>query len=465
MPYWGYARFSMLISFLHRLIWLFFRPLTVIAARQVILGQERVRALEPPFIVVANHESHFDPFLISGAMPFRPFSSRIIPIHFFTRDIFFEQPVFKHILRLLGAFPGKIGYGLNEAAAHPVNLLRQGTSVGIFPDWCFPNEPETTRMQLTAPHVSRLSGRPIIPVFLFGIERLSWSKIFLRRKRIIVVYGEPAWPHMANTLEEYADVVSRALLETRLECTHVLRAEEERFWRSYARFYQYLELALPYQRLKRVISLLLPEHPRGRWLDLGTGSGAVVNLLLERGGNPSVREILATDFNDEMLAMARARFAGDGRVRVEHLDLTKSMPYRAHSFDGVTANLVLTYITHFEGTVGRNALKRVLQEIFRILKPGGAFLWSTPKRRVNFPVVAIASWRSFFDRRHPEYRPYALAILRHALRIQHWGRREVYHFLSLTELETLLHEVGFRGIVFKPSLAGQVYVIACRKPY
>ncbi|MBI4132587.1 MAG: methyltransferase domain-containing protein [Candidatus Sungbacteria bacterium] len=454
----------MLVSLVHRLIWIFFRPLLNLFANQVILGQERVRQIEPPFIFVSNHESHFDPFIISDGVPYDLFSSKIIPIYFFTRDLFFEQPIFKHFLRLLGAFPGRIGHGLDEAALYPVGLLRQGTSIGIFPEWCFPSEPEASRMQLIAPHISRLSGRPIIPVFLFGIEDLRWSKIFLLRKRIIIAYGRPLWPNMADTVEEYASLVSRALLYTRLECIHYLRKEEERFWRSYARFYYYLELARPYARLKQAIAALLPERPRGRWLDLGTGAGAMVDLVLQKGDRREPSEIIAADFNAEMLALTRDRFAASPRVRVENVNLTALLPYRANAFDGVTANLVLPYITHFEGTVGRHALRRVLQEVFRVMKPGGFFLWSTPRKHVYFPIVALASWRSFFDRQHPEYRSYALNILRHALRIQAWGRREVYNFLSLTELELLLHEIGFRDLAFTTSLVGQVHVISCFKP-
>jgi ubiquinone/menaquinone biosynthesis C-methylase UbiE len=140
------------------------------------------------------------------------------------------------------------------------------------------------------------------------------------------------------------------------------------------------------------------------------------------------------------------------------------MPYPASSFSGVIANLVLPYITHHDTIMGRVVYKIMLEQIFRVLRPGGHLIFSTPKHSVNFIYVALGSWRSFFNRQHPEYRSYALSILQHAFQIQEWGRREVYNFLPIAELESLVHETGFRDIQIKSALVGQVFVISCQKP-
>lgn len=83
---------------------------------------------------------------------------------------------------------------------------------------------------------------------------------------------------------------------------------------------------------------------------------------------------------------------------------------------------------------------------------------------MNFLFVGLASWRSFLDWNHPEYISYGFNILRHARQIQEWGQREIYSFLSLTELESLMRKTGFREIKVENTLAGQVYVISSVKP-
>ncbi|MCM8823410.1 MAG: class I SAM-dependent methyltransferase [Candidatus Omnitrophica bacterium] len=60
------------------------------------------------------------------------------------------------------------------------------------------------------------------------------------------------------------------------------------------------------------------------------------------------------------------------------------MPYPENFFDGIGANLVLPYVIDFCGKKGKEAFAGVLQELFRILKPGGHLVWSTPKAGANF---------------------------------------------------------------------------------
>src|SRR3989338_961427 len=453
----------MLVSIVHRFIWIVFQPLVRVCTKQLILNREVILQEKLPVIFVSNHESHFDPFLISGATPC---FGRIMPIRFFTRDIFFEQLIFKHILWLLGAFPGHIGYGLETSAEKPLSFLKQGYSIGIFPEWCFPNEPECSRMERVAPYISQKSMRPIIPVFLYGIEELHWGKVFALRKRNIISFGDPIYPNPSEPLEKYTERVSRGMLDARLRCIHYLKTEEHQFWLSYAKFYKYLELALPYQHMLQAIRSLLPDNIRGQWLDIGTGSGAMVQLLLDKldKSDKATHRIIATYFNEDMLTLARGRFRDSDLVQVKKLDLNHTMPHEADSFSGVVANLVLPYITHHETILGKRVFGLLLGQIFRVLRPGGVFLFSTPKHQVNFILVALGSWRSFFDRQHPEYRKYALYILRHALQIQEWGRREMYNFPSLSGLEKLVHDTGFQDIQIRAALVGQVYIVSCRKP-
>lgn len=450
----------MLVWIVHRLIWITFQPIVSTFVGEIVLNRKKMLETKTPLIFVSNHESHFDPFLISGATPL---FGKIMPIRFFARDIFFEQPIFKRILWLLGAFPGNIGWGIEKAVEQPLAFLRAGYSVGIFPEWCFPDEPESSRMQSVAPSISQESGAPIVPVFLFGIDGLKWGKIFFQRKKIIISLGDPIYPLVDEPRKQYAGRLHQGLLAARFVCIQYLKREERTFWSSYAKFYKYLELAEPYQRMLGILGELLPQDVAGKWLDIGTGSGAMVELLLGKSGKSDLK-IIATDFNEEMLKVADERFQNNPRVQVEKLDLNERMSYRAQSFHGIIANLVLPYITHQGHAVGQEVFTAILEQMFHVLKPGGTLLFSTPKHGVNFIYVALGSWRSFFDKRHPEYRSYAFHILRHALQIQEWGRREVYNFFPVSTLERHVHDAGFRDIQIKNSLVGQVYVVSCRKP-
>lgn len=443
------------IWILHYFIWIIFRPIMTLSG-QVILGSERLQKASKPYIFISNHESHFDPFILSNAIAFWHF---VMPIRFFTRDIFFTQFRLKYVLRMLGAFPGQIGKGIEIAATRPLAFLKRGHSVGIFPEWCFPDQPDLARMQQIGPSISRQSGRAIVPVYLYGIERLTWSKI-LSRKQVITVLGNPIAPEPQETLERYTERVAQGLSEAKQECFRWLRRHEDQFWKSYSEFYKYLELAEPYQEMKQLIHETLPV-PTGEWLDVGTGSGAMADIILNKPGSSAT--VVATDFSEEMLRVAATRHRGNARITLSNLDLSGDIPYETMRFNGVMANLVLPYVAYRNTLAGRRALVSLLGELHRILKPGGTIIWSTPKRGVNFTFVALGSWRSFFDREHPEYRSYAFHILRHALRIQDWGRREIYNFLTPSEVEEVMHEAGFRNVSIETALVGQVYVICAQK--
>jgi SAM-dependent methyltransferase len=101
-------------------------------------------------------------------------------------------------------------------------------------------------------------------------------------------------------------------------------------------------------------------------LELGCGSGGYAIYLAERTGC----RITGLDLNAQAIRnanrLARIRDMIP-QVRFLRYDLTKKLPYDPNTFDAIFANDVLCHVPN------RPIL---LTEVFRILKPGGRFLYS-----------------------------------------------------------------------------------------
>jgi SAM-dependent methyltransferase len=97
----------------------------------------------------------------------------------------------------------------------------------------------------------------------------------------------------------------------------------------------------------------------GETLELGTGSGAMAEVLLERF--PTMR-LRATDVDPAMVESARNRLARFGsRVAVEQADTT-SLPFATGQFDAVVSFIMLHHVINWEQALG---------EAGRVLRPGG----------------------------------------------------------------------------------------------
>ncbi len=133
----------------------------------------------------------------------------------------------------------------------------------------------------------------------------------------------------------------------------------------------------------------------GRGLDIGCGTGDYVcEMLVSSGGTA---RLTGVDFSREMLNVARRRFSGEierGQVELVEADVTDLTFLPEASFDMVTAGFAL-----------RNLAEpgRALGEVFRVMKPGGAFVsvdvcrpfpvWLRPLAEfyLRFAVPALAT--------------------------------------------------------------------------
>jgi ArsR family transcriptional regulator len=139
------------------------------------------------------------------------------------------------------------------------------------------------------------------------------------------------------------------------------RIASESFRQKGADWDEMRALDLPAQAVEDALLALTPPGPAGRLLDIGTGTGRVLELLA-----PRVRQALGVDASKAMLALARARLSGPGfaHCAVRLADMYR-LPLADRSFDTVVLQMVLH---HAEDPVG------AVREAARVLASGGHLL-------------------------------------------------------------------------------------------
>ncbi|PIR44272.1 hypothetical protein COV23_00715 [Candidatus Wolfebacteria bacterium CG10_big_fil_rev_8_21_14_0_10_31_9] len=451
----------MIVWLLHFLTWPISFLIFKFFNRFNVVGKENIKGLKNPVIFLSNHESYYDPFLLETGLSW--FSS-LYPVYYLANLRNFKKKTSIFFSRLYGAFSGGIEYGPDESIKIPLEILKSGKNLGIFPEWCYKTEIELERLEKLIVILAIKTGRPIVPVFIYGIfdGGISWKKILSKKREIKVVYGKPFILKDIKDIDRGVEIIRKALLETKFSLIEYFHEQERKFWNNYAKFYHYLERSNSYKDLINDFSDELPDKISGKWVDLGSGSGAITELLNKKNDFKNT-QITATDFDSVMLNYLTKRFSNNNNINIKNVDIAHSLDFADNYLDGVTANLVLPYVIHHEGEIGKKAFKKLLKEIFRTIKPGGYFIWSSPKNNVNFLWVFIASWRNILDYKNLNHAYYGPAILGQALKIQYKGKRDIYHFLNTKNLYNILSEIGFREIKLKRSMAGQVNIISCKK--
>lgn len=122
----------------------------------------------------------------------------------------------------------------------------------------------------------------------------------------------------------------------------------------------------------------LPSGRALQALDFGCGTGAVLEFLASRG-----YEAHGVDMSAEALAFCRAK-----GLRVSLQDVSGAIPYPSASFDLVCA---LDVLEHIEDD------SRAVQEILRVLRPGGTLVAMVPahQRLFSYHDTALHHFRRY----------------------------------------------------------------------
>ncbi|HET9356315.1 MAG TPA: metalloregulator ArsR/SmtB family transcription factor [Sphingomicrobium sp.] len=167
-------------------------------------------------------------------------------------------------------------------------------------------------------------------------------------------------------IEERADCASRDIFEAdriRLANVRAVRAAAaERYFASLAdRWDSIRSLHVPEASVEQAIERALGGAPLGRLVDIGTGTGRMIELL-----GPRAEEAIGFDRSYEMLRVARVKL---DRAAIAGASLRQGDMYALPLADGVADTVILHQVLHYA-----QAPAAAIAEAARILAPGGRLL-------------------------------------------------------------------------------------------
>ncbi|MEV8180566.1 ubiquinone/menaquinone biosynthesis methyltransferase [Specibacter sp. NPDC078692] len=198
-----------------------------------------------------------------------------------------------------------------------------------------------------------------------------------------------------------------------------------------------------HQRWCREVATLATARPGHRYLDLATGTGVIARAIREQRPTGAV---IGADFSESMLDVAR-QLEGNAGIDWQFAD-AHELPFEDNAFDAVTHGYLLRNVSD---------LDQVLNEQFRVLKPGGvvAAVESSPPSGVLAPFirmgmrVVIPTLGTIIGRDRPAYQYLLDSTL---------------GFLTPGALRGRFERAGFEDVRVKSRFMGTNMIWTARKP-
>lgn len=257
------------------------------------------------------------------------------------------------------------------------------------------------------------------------------------------------------------------------------KGEERRFWERFLQNYQYILNVHDYWSLLELLyNLLGGAWPGQKILDAGCGNGNYGLFLASKQiykihqdpsslsrtpiryyGLDFVHEAirrasaklmdLQTEFRQKMgLAQQRIDFV---KARFVLADLEKDLPLPENFFDRICCNFVVSYLEE---------PYKALQELYRVLHPGGKIAISTLKPNADLTEV----YRNFVSvAESSEEVEQARALLKNVGMVKVKEAMGVYQFYNDKELKEMVRAAGFTAVRCFRSFGEQANVAIGRK--
>jgi 1-acyl-sn-glycerol-3-phosphate acyltransferase len=191
------------------------RPLTV--TRHVrrfcrplaVEGQDNLRRLQNPALIIANHASHFDTAVVLALLPDHIYNRTAIVA---AADRMYRERIKGawHSLRY-NAFPITRGGG-SEALSYSQSLLQNGWSLLIFPEGKRTRTGELLPFHPGAAILALSQRVPVLPIHMQGTaDVLPPGTKYSRPAPVRVRVGEPIWFEQGTSIAEAKQMMEDAV--------------------------------------------------------------------------------------------------------------------------------------------------------------------------------------------------------------------------------------------------------------
>ena len=203
------------------IIWLPLRTLFFVFGRLEVRGWGMIQYISSPtFLVITNHASFFDPFLVSHLFPFStrffPFRYPTFPSHYYT----WKEP----FMWILGSYPIFKDQPLKTSLEKSSRLLHANNRLLVFPEGKIKRHGRNRNARRGIAYLAAKTGVPILPCLIEGFDPLnhhigfSWKKFLSRQYHLKVSFGRPffiqdVYGKIPQTMEEYRQAAQKAMDE------------------------------------------------------------------------------------------------------------------------------------------------------------------------------------------------------------------------------------------------------------
>lgn len=173
-------------QFLARLpFWLIFR----FFIRLETIGLENIKDLRGPMIIIINHKNYIDGTVLGASLPARhPF----YPLRFMAGGPFYRMIIVGFFLKITGNFPVDQGLGYAKNAEIPLDILRRGGTVAVFPEGKMVFSADEFGIGHRGTSYLAYHARvSVLPVVVKGTAGLNPLRFIFRRRKIKIIFGRP----------------------------------------------------------------------------------------------------------------------------------------------------------------------------------------------------------------------------------------------------------------------------------
>ncbi|MBA7485267.1 1-acyl-sn-glycerol-3-phosphate acyltransferase [subsurface metagenome] len=156
------------------------RILLFLLTHREVKGKENVPK-QGPLLIAANHLNLADPPIIGVSINRKAM--------FLAKEELFHSRFSKHIMRSFGAFPIRRGGMNRESMRKARQFLAQDMAIIMFPEGRRSLNTQLESAFSGAALIASRSSAPILPIGIFGTEKIKGMSWFLRRPRITVNIG------------------------------------------------------------------------------------------------------------------------------------------------------------------------------------------------------------------------------------------------------------------------------------